>query len=84
MGRIVKKSKAVQLSPTRILLEESRLRGAHNVLVTSGGQILINDTCNQGVAVYDHQGRPQGRFLLKRLWPVKKIHLCFGLRGLRI
>jgi hypothetical protein len=74
----------VQLNPTRVLVEDGRLAGCHNVLVTPNRRILINDTVNQAVAMYDSEGVLLKRFELKQYWPVRKIRWRFCLRDVRI
>jgi hypothetical protein len=74
----------VRLNPTEILLEDPRLRGAHNLLVTPDRRIVINDTANQAVVIYDSSGRLCKRIQLARFWPVRKIRWRFALRGMRI
>jgi hypothetical protein len=74
----------VQLGPTRILSEDARLRGAHNLHVTADRKILVNDTCNQQLLVFNCNGQFERRVSLKSLWPVKRIRWRFAGRGLRL
>lgn len=63
----------VRLRPTEVLIEDPTLRGAHNLLVTPDHQLLINDTLNRNVRVYDEKGSLRRRFDLRRLAPVRRI-----------
>ena len=74
----------VRLNPTEILVDDPRLRGAHNILVTPDRHLLLSDTTNQAVVVYDSTGRLCKRIQLVHFWPVRKIRWRFALRGLRI
>lgn len=74
----------VRLHPTQVLIEDHRLKGAHNILVTTERDILVNDTHNQAILFFDQAGRFQKEIKLKRYWPVKKIRWRFGFRGFRL
>lgn len=62
-----------RLRPTEVLIEDPTLRGAHNLLVTPDRQLLINDTVNRNVRVYDDTGTLRGMFDLRHLAPVRRI-----------
>jgi len=47
----------VRLNPTEILVDDPALRGCHNILVLQDGRIMINDTVNRAIRVYDPDGR---------------------------
>lgn len=52
----------VNLDRNRIVFEDKRLFGAHNLVILEDGTIIVNDTRNQGIHLYNMQGE-----LLKRL-----------------
>jgi hypothetical protein len=74
----------VGLHPTEILVDDPALFGCHNVLVTRDRQILINDTVNKAIAVYDATGVQQKRIELKRYGVVRKILWRYGVRTARL
>jgi hypothetical protein len=63
----------VRLQPTQILVDDPTLRGAHNLVITARGEIIVNDTVNRAVRVYDRQGRLIRKFNLRSLAPVRRI-----------
>jgi len=74
----------VKLYPTEIVVHDPSLRGCHNILVTSDRQLVINDTVNRAVAIYDAEGSFVQRIELKRYGLVRKILLRCGLRTARL
>jgi hypothetical protein len=74
----------VQLNPTRVLVEHARLKGAHNILVTGDRHVLVSDTVNQAILVFDARGALVRDITLKRYWPVRLIRWRFAARGLRL
>jgi hypothetical protein len=74
----------VQLDPTNILIEDPRLKGAHNILVTANQRIMVNDTHRHAILVFDETGRPEKEIKLKGFAPVKRIRRRFAVRELRL
>jgi hypothetical protein len=62
-----------KLRPTKILIENTQLRGCHNLLATPDGLILINDTVGKALYVYDSTGRLYKRIPLTKFLPVRRI-----------
>jgi hypothetical protein len=62
-----------RLRPTEVLIENTELRGCHNVLVTPEGFVLINDTVGRALYVYDSTGRLYKRILLTKFFPVRRL-----------
>lgn len=63
----------VRLHPTEVLIVEPLMRGCHNLLVTQNGHLLINNTIQRSVDVFDAQGTLRNRIMLDKLAPVAKI-----------
>jgi hypothetical protein len=74
----------VQLEPTRILVQDPRLVGGHNILVTPDRTILVNDTVNQAVLAYSEDGNLLRRLPLGRYGVVRRIRRRFALRSMRL
>ena len=51
----------VNLSTKQIVVQDSNLRGAHNLIILHDGTIFVNDTRNQAVCIYDMNGRLKKR-----------------------
>jgi len=52
----------VNLTKNQVILEDPSIKGAHNLIILDDGMIFINDTCNQGVNLYNMKGN-----LVKRI-----------------
>jgi hypothetical protein len=46
----------VNLTRNSVLFEDPKIIGAHNLIITDDGHLLVNDTRNQGVNVYNMNG----------------------------
>ena len=47
----------VNLSTRRVIVEDPSVKGAHNLIILDDGTIFINDTRNQGVNLYNMDGK---------------------------
>lgn len=74
----------VRLRPTEIFVEDRTLKGAHNLLVTPDHRVMINDTVNRNVRMYDDEGKPTGRIDLRGLAPVRRILRRHQLRDVGV
>lgn len=71
-----------RLNPTEILVDDPSLKGCHNVLVTASGTILINDTVNRALRVYEADGRPRKIVNLLRFGEIDRIRKRYWLRDI--
>ncbi len=71
----------VELNPTRIVIAEPALRGAHNLAGAPDGTILICNTHDQSVWAFDQTGKLQGRIRLA-VYPEVRRFLAASLPGL--
>jgi hypothetical protein len=72
----------VRLNPTEILVDDPALRGCHNILVQQDGKIMINDTVNRAIRVYDPDGRPLNTIELLKFPEVERIRKKLKFREL--
>lgn len=63
----------VRLNPTEVLVEDSTMKGCHNVRVTRCGHVLVNDSHHMTVRVYDARGKLVKRLNLAEYGPVRQI-----------
>ena len=74
----------VKLKPTEVVLEDPTLRGCHNILVRRDGTLVINDTVNAAVRVYDPEGQLLRTVVLKQFAPVRRILRRLWLRRIGV
>ena len=64
----------VRLKPTEILIDDAQLQGSHNILVTTDGSILVNNTLKRALHVYDANGSLRTRIDLLSFPPVRRLY----------
>ena len=64
---------------TKLVIEDEQLSGSHNILVTTDGSILVNNTLNRAVHVYDASGSLRHRIDLLGFPPVRRLYRRHGL-----
>ena len=74
----------VRLNPTEILVEDSNLKGAHNLVATEEGDLMINDSRRSRIRIYGIDGEFRSELDLLRFAPVRRIARRFAVRNLRL
>jgi len=63
----------VRLNPTEIVLQDPSLRGCHNIATMADRTMLINNTVQRAIHVYDANGRLKKRIPLLGFEQVRRI-----------
>jgi hypothetical protein len=73
-----------QLNPTRVIIADPAIRGAHNLVGAPDGSILICNTHDQSVWAYDETGRLRRRIRLAEYPEVRRLQRRFAWRRMRV
>jgi len=63
----------IKLHPTEVHIVEPNMRGCHNLLVSRSGHLLVSNTLQRSVDIFDTQGTLHKRIMLENLDPVARI-----------
>jgi hypothetical protein len=74
----------VGMRPTRILVCDPELCGAHNLVFTPDEEILTCNTHGQEIRIYDRDGRFRRRIGLRQFPEVRRLRRKFAVRSARL
>ena len=74
----------IRLNPTEVVVQDDTLRGAHNILETRCGHVIVNNTRNRALDIFDHTGRHTERLDLTSFGPVKRLLQKYWTSDLKI
>ena len=63
----------IKLHPTEVFIVKPNMRGCHNLLVTKSGHLMVSNTLQRSVDIFDQQGTLHKRIMLEDLAPVARI-----------